>query len=81
MVRSTANNPMGVHHAAAEHLKIYFNVLKMPRVCPKVPKWFDCQGLWVEVEVEKEANFQFQKTHFLNFGLEKFYQRLSCPGR
>src|SRR5688572_27176237 len=51
----TANNPMGVHHAWGRTLKDVFIRYKVMRghSC-RFQNGFDCQGLWVEVEVEKE---------------------------
>src|SRR5690606_21975926 len=51
----TANNPMGVHHAWGRTYKDlwqkFFNLLGYQE---RFQQGFDCQGLWVEVEVEKE---------------------------
>ena len=40
---------------------------------------FDCQGLWVEVEVEKELGFN-SKRDIENHGIEKFVElcKRSC---
>jgi len=35
---------------------------------------FDCQGLWVEVEVEKELGFQFKKD-IEDYGLDRFVRK------
>jgi len=51
----TANNPMGVHHAWGRSLKDAFQrywAMNGRRL--RYQNGFDCQGLWVEVEVEKE---------------------------
>src|ERR1043166_810925 len=51
----TANNPMGVHHAWGRALKDVFQRYKALRgFDQRYQNGFDCQGLWVEVEVEKE---------------------------
>jgi len=50
----TANNPMGAHHAWGRTYKDlwprFFNLLGYRQ---RFQNGFDCQGLWVEVEVEK----------------------------
>ena len=50
----TANNPMGVHHAWGRTYKDlwqkFYNLLGYKQ---RFQNGFDCQGLWVEVEVEK----------------------------
>jgi isoleucyl-tRNA synthetase len=51
----TANNPMGVHHAWGRTLKDAFQrYFAMTGHDQRYQNGFDCQGLWVEVEVEKE---------------------------
>lgn len=68
----TANNRMGVHHAWGRTYKDAFNRYHSMR--GQRLRWqngFDCQGLWVEVEVEKSLGFN-GKPDILNFGLEKF---------
>jgi len=68
----TANNPMGVHHARGRTLKDLFQRFKNAQgYAQRFQNGFDCQGLWVEVEVEKEAGFNSKKD-ILNFGLENF---------
>ena len=55
----TANNPMGVHHAWGRTLKDIFNRYKaMNGYELRYQQGFDCQGLWVEVEVEKELGHE-----------------------
>ncbi|HKW93538.1 MAG TPA: class I tRNA ligase family protein, partial [Methylomirabilota bacterium] len=50
----TANNPMGVHHARGRTYKDVFQRYKAMRgFDQRFQNGFDCQGLWVEVEVEK----------------------------
>ena len=54
----TANNPMGVHHAWGRTLKDV--VQRYRALCgydQRFQNGFDCQGLWVEVEVEKDLSF------------------------
>lgn len=51
----TANNPMGVHHAWGRTYKDAFQRYHaMNGQHLRYQNGFDCQGLWVEVEVEKE---------------------------
>ena len=59
----TANNPMGVHHAWGRAYKDVFQRYKaMQGFDQRFQNGFDCQGLWVEVEVEKELGFKTKKT-------------------
>ncbi|MFO7841778.1 MAG: isoleucine--tRNA ligase [Fidelibacterota bacterium] len=75
----TANNPMGVHHAWGRTLKDVFNRYhSMLGEKLRYQNGFDCQGLWVEVEVEKEHGFK-SKTDIEDFGIEKFVQ--ACKDR
>lgn len=68
----TANNPMGVHHARGRTLKDLFQRYKNAQgFQQRFQNGFDCQGLWVEVEVEKDAGFNSKKD-IQNFGLDKF---------
>ncbi len=68
----TANNPMGVHHAWGRTLKDVYNRFKgMQGHELRYQNGFDCQGLWVEVEVEKELGFKTKKD-IEEFGIEKF---------
>ncbi|MBT3180765.1 MAG: isoleucine--tRNA ligase [Candidatus Marinimicrobia bacterium] len=68
----TANNPMGVHHAWGRSLKDIYNRYKaMLGHELRYQNGFDCQGLWVEVEVEKELGFK-TKREVEEFGIEKF---------
>ncbi len=54
----TANNPMGVHHARGRTYKDVFQRYKaMAGFEQRFQNGFDCQGLWVEVEVEKALGF------------------------
>jgi isoleucyl-tRNA synthetase len=51
----TANNPMGVHHAWGRTYKdTYQRFFAMTGHDLRYQNGFDCQGLWVEVEVEKQ---------------------------
>ena len=68
----TANNPMGVHHAWGRSLKdIFQRYHAMNGHDLRYQNGFDCQGLWVEVEVEKELGFSSKKD-IEDFGIEKF---------
>lgn len=68
----TANAPMGVHHARGRTLKDVFQRFKNAQgFSQRFQNGFDCQGLWVEVEVEKENGFNSKKD-IQNFGLENF---------
>ena len=68
----TANNPMGVHHAWGRTLKdIFQRYHAMNGFDMRYQNGFDCQGLWVEVEVEKELDFKSKKD-VEKFGIEKF---------
>jgi len=71
----TANNPMGVHHAWGRTLKdCYQRYHAMLGRQLRYQNGFDCQGLWVEVEVEKEMGYQ-TKADILQAGLEDFINR------
>src|SRR3990167_4064518 len=68
----TANNPMGVHHAWGRTYKDLFQRFKaMQGYDQRYQNGFDCQGLWVEVEVEKDLGFNSKK-EIRAFGLDKF---------
>jgi len=68
----TANNPMGVHHAWGRTLKDLYNRYKsMQGFELRYQNGFDCQGLWVEIEVEKELGFNSKKD-VEEYGIEKF---------
>ncbi len=68
----TANNPMGVHHAWGRTLKdVYQRYHAMLGHHQRYQNGFDCQGLWVEVEVEKELGFRSKKD-IESYGLDRF---------
>ncbi len=68
----TANNPMGVHHGWGRTLKdIYQRYRAMLGYDQRYQNGFDCQGLWVEVEVEKDLGFN-SKREIEAFGLDRF---------
>ncbi len=75
----TANNPMGVHHAWGRSLKDVFhryNAMMGRRM--RYQNGYDCQGLWVEVEVEKELGFK-SKRDIEAFGVGRFVE--ACKER
>jgi isoleucyl-tRNA synthetase len=68
----TANNPMGVHHAWGRTYKdTYQRFHAMTGHDQRYQNGFDCQGLWVEVEVEKELGLG-TKTAIHAYGIDKF---------
>ncbi|MHB1001424.1 MAG: isoleucine--tRNA ligase [Armatimonadota bacterium] len=68
----TANNSMGVHHAWGRTYKDIFQRFKaMQGFEERYQNGFDCQGLWVEVEVEKELGLN-SKREIMEYGLDKF---------
>jgi isoleucyl-tRNA synthetase len=71
----TANNPMGVHHAWGRVYKDLYN--RFRAMLGHELRWqqgFDCQGLWVEVEVEKELGFK-TKRQIEEFGVADFVDK------
>jgi len=71
----TANNPMGVHHAWGRTLKDLFQRYKNMRgFKQRFQNGFDCQGLWLEVEVERDLGFN-SKRDIENFGLARFSRK------
>ena len=71
----TANNPMGVHHAWGRTLKDVFQRYKALRgFDQRYQNGFDCQGLWVEVEVEKALGLN-SKRDIEEYGLAEFAER------
>jgi len=68
----TANNPMGVHHAWGRTYKDLFQRYRTMRgFRQRYQNGFDCQGLWVEVEVEKDLGFS-SKRDIETYGIEPF---------
>ena len=68
----TANNPMGVHHAWGRTYKdLYQRYHTMLGERQRYQNGFDCQGLWIEVEVEKELGFN-NKRQIEEFGVDRF---------
>ncbi|MEW5986515.1 MAG: class I tRNA ligase family protein [Chloroflexota bacterium] len=68
----TANNPMGVHHAWGRTYKDLFQRFKaMQGYQQRWQNGFDCQGLWIEYNVER--NLGFQNKHDIEaLGLAEF---------
>ena len=68
----TANGPMGVHHAWGRTYKdLYQRFHAMQGYDQRYQNGFDCQGLWVEVLVEKEMGFT-SKRDIERMGLADF---------
>ena len=75
----TANNPMGVHHAWGRTYKdLFLRFRNMQGYRQRFQNGFDGQGLWVEVEVEKELGFR-NKHDIEDFGIDKFVEE--CKAR
>ena len=71
----TANGPMGVHHAWGRTLKDVFQRYKaLQGFEQRYQNGFDCQGLWVEVEVEKSLGLN-SKREIEQYGLAEFARR------
>ncbi len=71
----TANNPMGVHHAWGRTYKDLFQRYKtLQGYRQRYQNGFDCQGLWVEVEVEKELGLT-NKREIESYGIDAFVER------
>jgi isoleucyl-tRNA synthetase len=71
----TANNPMGVHHAWGRTYKDLFQRYRAMRGYDlRYQNGFDCQGLWIEVEVEKELGFKSKKD-IESYGIAEFVKR------
>ncbi|HYM53129.1 MAG TPA: isoleucine--tRNA ligase [Candidatus Dormibacteraeota bacterium] len=70
----TANNPMGVHHAWGRTYKdLYQRYHTMLGERQRYQNGFDCQGLWIEVEVERELGFN-NKRQIEEFGVDRFVE-------
>jgi isoleucyl-tRNA synthetase len=68
----TANNPMGVHHAWGRTYKdLYQRFHAMLGEDERYQNGFDCQGLWVEVNVERDLGFT-SKRDIEAFGIAEF---------
>ncbi len=68
----TANNPMGVHHAWGRAYKdLYQRYHAMLGQDQRYQNGFDCQGLWVEVNVERDLGFT-SKRDIEAYGIDRF---------
>ncbi len=68
----TANNPMGVHHAWGRTYKDLWQ--RYHAMNGRDQRWqngFDCQGLWVEVNVEKDLGYT-SKRDIEAHGVQRF---------
>ncbi|MGH2489238.1 MAG: class I tRNA ligase family protein, partial [Candidatus Limnocylindria bacterium] len=75
----TANNPMGVHHAWGRTYKDLFQRYHtMLGERQRYQNGFDCQGLWIEVEVERELGFT-NKRDIEAYGIDRFVEQ--CMAR
>ena len=71
----TANNPMGVHHGWGRTYKdLFHRYWTMRGFRTRYQNGFDCQGLWVEVEVEKEQGFR-SKRDIEAYGIGRFVRK------
>lgn len=71
----TANNPMGVHHAWGRTYKdLYQRFKTMQGFKQRYQNGFDCQGLWVEVNVEQDLGIT-NKREIETYGIAEFVQR------
>ena len=71
----TANNPMGVHHAWGRTYKdLYQRFKTMQGYKQRYQNGFDCQGLWVEVNVEQDLGFK-TKRDIEEYGIAEFVER------
>ena len=71
----TANNPMGIHHAWGRSIKDIVLRYKAMNGCScHYRNGFDTQGLWVEVEVEKELGFK-NKKDVEAYGMDNFTRK------
>src|SRR5688500_13776328 len=71
----TANNPMGVHHAWGRTYKDLFQRYHtMLGEKQRYQNGFDCQGLWIEVNVERDLGFN-DKRQIEEFGIGAFVER------
>lgn len=75
----TANNPMGVHHAWGRTYKdLFLRFRNMQGYRQRFQNGYDGQGLWIEVEVEKEHGFA-SKHEIERYGIGTFVQE--CKDR
>ncbi len=75
----TANNPMGVHHGWGRTYKdLFLRYHTMQGKELRYQNGFDCQGLWVEVNVERDLGFSTKKD-IEDYGLARFV--IKCKER
>ena len=68
----TANKTLGVHTAWGRTLKDVFQRYKaLHGHDERYQNGFDCQGLWIEVDVERQLGFN-SKREIEEYGLDKF---------
>ncbi|MEO7803246.1 MAG: isoleucine--tRNA ligase [Actinomycetota bacterium] len=71
----TANGFMGVHHAWGRTYKdVFQRYFAMNGYDQRWQNGFDCQGLWVEVQVERDLGFKSKKD-IEEYGVEEFIKR------
>ncbi len=71
----TSNNPMGVHHAWGRTYKdLYQRFKTMQGYKQRYQNGFDCQGLWVEVNVEQDLGLK-TKRDIEEYGIAEFVER------
>ena len=71
----TANKPLGVHTAWGRTLKDVFQRYKgMRGFDQRYQNGFDCQGLWIEVGVERDLGLN-SKREIEEYGLEEFARK------
>jgi isoleucyl-tRNA synthetase len=71
----TANNPMAVHHGWGRTYKdVYHRFWAMKGYHTRYQNGFDCQGLWVEVNVERELDFK-SKQDIEEYGIARFVRK------
>ncbi|GCF09486.1 isoleucine--tRNA ligase [Dictyobacter arantiisoli] len=71
----TANNPMGVHHAWGRTYKdLYQRFKTMQGYKQRYQNGFDCQGLWVEVNVEQALGLK-TKRDIEDYGIAAFVEK------
>jgi isoleucyl-tRNA synthetase len=71
----TANNPMGIHHGWGRTYKdVYHRFWAMKGYRTRYQNGFDCQGLWVEVNVERELDFK-SKQDIEDYGVARFVHK------
>jgi isoleucyl-tRNA synthetase len=70
----TANGPAGVQHLGRALKDVFQRYKAMRGFDQRYQNGFDCQGLWVEVEVEKALGLN-SKREIEEYGLAEFAQR------